>query len=122
MPRSTLHGGGTRRCQIDGGGFESQTPSAQEHLNGTAIHARHRPVALAKATLRSANGVGYTSYSDNALYDFSKKAVENGFGTQSNGNSNPQSRRSITWQERRATREHQTIWLVAPTYFCRLEL
>ncbi|KAG6845710.1 hypothetical protein H0H87_004976 [Tephrocybe sp. NHM501043] len=31
-----------------------------------------------QALVRGANGVGYTSYPDNAIYDFSKKAVENG--------------------------------------------
>ncbi|KNZ71633.1 Pyruvate carboxylase [Termitomyces sp. J132] len=31
-----------------------------------------------QALIRGANGVGYTSYPDNAIYDFSKKAVENG--------------------------------------------
>jgi pyruvate carboxylase len=28
--------------------------------------------------VRGANAVGYTSYPDNAIYEFSKKAVENG--------------------------------------------
>ncbi|KAF4569959.1 pyruvate carboxylase [Pleurotus pulmonarius] len=31
-----------------------------------------------QALVRGANGVGYTSYPDNAIYEFSKKAVENG--------------------------------------------
>ena len=31
-----------------------------------------------QALVRGANGVGYTSYPDNVIYDFSKKAVENG--------------------------------------------
>ncbi|KAF8178855.1 hypothetical protein K438DRAFT_1977711 [Mycena galopus ATCC 62051] len=31
-----------------------------------------------QALVRSANGVGYTSYPDNTIYKFSKKAVENG--------------------------------------------
>lgn len=31
-----------------------------------------------QALVRGANGVGYTSYPDNAIYDFSRKAVENG--------------------------------------------
>ncbi|KAJ9109170.1 hypothetical protein QFC21_000499 [Naganishia friedmannii] len=31
-----------------------------------------------QALVRGANAVGYTSYPDNAIYDFSKKAVENG--------------------------------------------
>ncbi|VDB88581.1 unnamed protein product [Peniophora sp. CBMAI 1063] len=31
-----------------------------------------------QALVRGANGVGYTSYPDNAIYDFSKRAVENG--------------------------------------------
>ncbi|KXN89374.1 Pyruvate carboxylase [Leucoagaricus sp. SymC.cos] len=31
-----------------------------------------------QALVRGANGVGYTSYPDNAIYNFSKKAVENG--------------------------------------------
>ncbi|KAK2465629.1 hypothetical protein APHAL10511_002173 [Amanita phalloides] len=31
-----------------------------------------------QALIRGANGVGYTSYPDNAIYEFSKKAVENG--------------------------------------------
>ena len=31
-----------------------------------------------QAIVRGANGVGYTSYLDNAIYDFSTKAVENG--------------------------------------------
>ncbi|KAF8316749.1 pyruvate carboxylase [Clavulina sp. PMI_390] len=31
-----------------------------------------------QALIRGANAVGYTSYPDNAIYDFSKKAVENG--------------------------------------------
>jgi pyruvate carboxylase len=31
-----------------------------------------------QALVRGANAVGYTSYPDNAIYEFSKKAVENG--------------------------------------------
>lgn len=31
-----------------------------------------------QALLRGANAVGYTSYPDNAIYEFSKKAVQNG--------------------------------------------
>jgi len=31
-----------------------------------------------QALVRGANAVGYTSYPDNAIYEFSKRAVENG--------------------------------------------
>ncbi|NEL99671.1 pyruvate carboxylase, partial [Escherichia coli] len=31
-----------------------------------------------QALIRGANAVGYTSYPDNAIYEFSKRAVENG--------------------------------------------